>query len=95
MPTLLDLVSFPVRAWTNADFNSIPLLTRSPFNILSSDINHFVRIDVTSLMAEAQRLGLRNLQLRFLLDFVPRRRGWWSSTTAWRATAPLLTVEFR
>jgi hypothetical protein len=61
VPTLLDLVPFPVTGLTSSDFNSVPLLTRTPFNILSSDINNFVRIDVTSLMVEAQRLGLRDL----------------------------------
>jgi hypothetical protein len=94
VPTLIDLVPFPVSGLTSADFDSTPLLTRSPFDIFSSDINNSVRIDVTSLMTEAQRLGHRNLQLRFLLDF--------SATTGLveiddgaAAFAPQLTVEFR
>jgi hypothetical protein len=69
VPTLLDLVPFPVTGLTSGDFNSAPLLTRSLFNIRTLDINNFVRIDVTSLMVEAQRLGLRDLQLRFLPGF--------------------------
>ena len=75
VPTLLDLVTFPVTGLDSADFNAAPQLTRSPFDILSSDINHFVRIDVTSLMVEAQRQGVSNLQLRFLLDFVAGASG--------------------
>lgn len=95
VPTLLDLVPFPVTGLTSADFNSAPQLTRSPFNILSSDINHFVRIDVTSLMVEAQRQGVSNLQLRFLLDFVAGASGLVTIDDGPTATAPLLTVEFR
>ncbi len=94
VPTLLDLVSFPITGLTSADFDSIPLLTRSPFNILSSDINNSVRIDVTSLMVEAQRLGLSNLQLRFLLDF-SAVTGLVVIDDGAAATAPLLTVAFR
>jgi len=95
VPTLLDLVSFPVTGLTSADFNSVPLLTRTPFNILSSDINNFVRIDVTSLMSEAQDRGLRNLQLRFLLDFVLGASGLVELDDGVAGRAPLLTVEYR
>ena len=95
VPTLLDLVSFPVTGLTSADFNSVPLLTRPSFDILRSDINQFVRIDVTSLMVEAQRRGLRNLQLRFLLDFIPGAAGLVEINDGARGTAPLLTVEFQ
>ena len=95
VPTLLDLVSFPITGLTTADFASVPLLTRAPFDILSSDINNSVRIDVTSLMVEAQRLGVSNLQLRFLLDFVPGAAGLVVLDDGAAATAPLLTVEFR
>jgi hypothetical protein len=95
VPTHLDLVTFPITGLTSGDFNSTPLLTRSPFNILSSDINHSVRIDVTSLMVEAQRRGDSNLQLRFLLDLVPGASGLVQLDDSVAATAPLLTVEFR
>jgi hypothetical protein len=94
VPTLLDLVPFPVTGLTSADFNSVPLLTRTPFNIRSSDINNFVRIDVTSLMVEAQRLGLRDLQLRFLLDLVATS-GLVQLDDGVLGRAPLLTVEFQ
>jgi len=95
VPTLLDLVSFPITGLTTVDFASVPLLTRAPFDILSSDIGNFVRIDVTSLMVEAQRLGLSNLQLRFLLDFVPGAAGLVVLDDGVAGRAPLLTVEFR
>jgi hypothetical protein len=68
VPTLLDLVPFPITGLTPTDFDSDPIATRTPFNLFRSDIGNFVRIDVTSLMAETQRQGLQDLQLRFLLD---------------------------
>jgi hypothetical protein len=95
VPTLLDLVPFPVTGLTSADFNSAPSLTRTPFDIRGSDINKSVLIDVTSLMAEAQRQGVSNLQLRFLLDFVPGASGLVEFDDGVAARAPLLTVEFR
>ena len=95
VPTVLDLVPFPVTGLTSVDFDSTPLLTRSPFDILRSDINNFVRIDVTSLMVEAQRRGLRNLQLRFLLDFIPGAAGLVELDDGSSGRAPQLTVEFR
>jgi hypothetical protein len=95
VPTLLDLVPFPVTGLTSVDFDSAPLLTRPSFNLLRSDINNPVRIDVTSLMREAQRRGLRDLQLRFLLDFVPGASGLVEFDDGLAGRAPLLTVEYR
>jgi len=95
VPTLLDLVPFPVTGLTSADFNTAPLLTRTPFDILRSDINNFVRIDVTSLMVEAQRRGLRDLQLRFLLDLVPGASGLVQLDDGVLGRAPLLTVVYQ
>ncbi|MGA8753607.1 hypothetical protein [Candidatus Deferrimicrobium sp.] len=94
VPTLLDLVPFPATGLTSADFDSAPLLTRSLFDIRTLDINNFVRIDVTSLMREAQRLGLRDLQLRFLLDLVAPS-GLVQLDDGVAGSAPLLTVEYR
>src|SRR5512139_582303 len=62
VPTLLDLVPFPVTGLTSTDYDSVPLLTRPPFDLFRSDVSNSVRIDVTSLMVEAQRRGFRNLQ---------------------------------
>ena len=53
-----------------------------------------VLIDVTSLMVEAQRLGLRDLQLRFIIeDFLAP--GVVQLDDGVQARAPLLTVEYR
>ena len=96
VPTLVDLVPFPITHLRPADFNSIPFATRSPFNFLAADINNFVRIDVTSLMLEAQRQGLKNFQVRFLLDLVPGADGLVEiSDGPSLNTAPILTVEYR
>jgi hypothetical protein len=94
VPTLLDLVSFNPLGLAQEDFNSVPLATRAPFDILSSDIGNFVRIDVTSLMVEAQRLGLRNLQLRFLIESLAAT-GVVVLDDGVTGREPLLTVEFR
>ena len=50
-------------------------------------------IDVTPLMAEAQRLGLRDFQVRLLLDF-SAFSGLVEIDDSIAATVPLLTVEF-
>ena len=94
VPTLLDLVPFSIGGLISADFNSAPLLTRPLFDIRTLDINNIVRIDVTSLMVEAQRLGMRDLQLRFLLDF-PEVAGLVVLDDGVQGRAPLLTVRFR
>ncbi|MBI5419533.1 MAG: hypothetical protein HZA60_05545 [Deltaproteobacteria bacterium] len=96
VPTLLDLVTYPVTGPTAVDFNSPPLTPTSfrTLNFFAADEGNFVRIDVTPLMKEAQRQGLRNFQLRFLLDFVPGAAGLVTIADAGAGTAPLLTVEF-
>jgi hypothetical protein len=94
VPTLLDLVPFSVAGLTSADFNRAPLLTRTPFNINSNpDLGNFVRIDVTSLMIEAQNRGDRSLQLRFVPASLAPGRVVLYDDLADRA--PLLTVEYR
>ncbi len=94
VPTLLELVTYPVSGLTPADFDSPPLLGRPPFDLFPGDVNNFVRIDVTSLMAEAQRLGLRHLQLRLLLDF-SAASGLAVLDDGVIDRAPLLTVAYR
>jgi hypothetical protein len=95
VPTLLDLVPFPITGLTPTDFDSLPLATLGPFDFFRSDIQNFVRIDVTPLMEETQAKGLRDLQLRLLLDFVPEAAGWVRLEDGEDSTAPLLTVEYR
>mgnify|MGYP006864900655 FL=1 len=96
VPTLLDLVPFPMTGLEATDFDSLPIATRAPFDFFRSDIGHHVRIGVTSLMAEAQSLELPDLQLRLLLDFVPEAAGLVELDDGANANlAPLLTVEYR
>lgn len=66
VPVLLDLVKYPVTGLTPTDYFTDPLGVRA-FEIFNSDTGRDVNIDVTSLMREAQRLGLADFQLRFLL----------------------------
>ncbi|MBI5577268.1 MAG: hypothetical protein HY896_13030 [Deltaproteobacteria bacterium] len=95
VPTLLDLITYdPVTGPVAGDFtNPTPLAFRS-LDFLATDAGNLVRIDVTSLMREAQRLGLRNFQLRFLLDLVPGAAGLVTISDSESSTAPLLTVEY-
>ncbi len=95
VPTLLDLVPFSVTGLTSADFIRAPLLTRTPFDIGPSDFNHFVRIDVTSLMIEAQNRGFRNLQLRFLPASLAPGLVMLDDGGIVAGREPLLTVEYR
>lgn len=67
VPVLLDLVEYPVTTGlAPADYSSPPLAVRA-FEIFNFDTGTDVNIDVTPLMREAQRLGLADFQLRFLL----------------------------
>ena len=68
VPTFLDLVRYSFRGLAAADFNAVPLATRPEFDFFSSDVGNFVRIEVTSLMQEAQLQGLLDFQLRFSRD---------------------------
>jgi hypothetical protein len=95
VPTLVDLVPFPLTGLTPTDFDSLPITTRAPFDFYRSDLGAYVRIDVTPLMLEAQRLGFADLQLRFLLDFVPDVSGLVEIDDGPASSAPLLTVEFQ
>jgi len=97
VPTLLELVSFPITTGlTPTDFDSSPIASRTPFNLFRSDIDNFVQIDVTSLMEETQRLGLPDLQLRFLLDFIEGAVGLVELYDGDDPSgAPLLTVEYQ
>jgi len=69
VPTLLDLVSYPITGLRVDDFDSFPLLFQS-INFYASDMGKIISIDVTPLMRETQRLGLSDFQVRFLLDFI-------------------------
>lgn len=97
VPTLIDLVQYPISGLTQGDYNSDPLVSRA-LDFLSSDVDRpAVAIDVTPLMREAQRLGLLDFQVRFLLDFVPNAFGFVGidDRPTVVLTAPLLIVEFQ
>ena len=95
VPTLLDLVPYPVSGLRPQDFNSPPLVFRR-LDFFRSDQGNFVAIDVTPLMQEAQRLGLSDFQVRFLLDFSVSDIGFIGIEDLPQVTitAPLLTVEY-
>lgn len=94
IPTLTDLVSYPIFQLRPEDFDSPPLLTQA-LNFFAADQGNFVSIDVTLLMREAQRLGLADFQVRFLLDFTTDIGlvGIEDRPTV-SITAPLLTVTY-
>ena len=102
IPTLMDLVTFPIGGLTAADFNSPPLQfpdgtdASLRFNFFSSDQGNYVLIDVTPLMKETQRRGLPDLQVRLLVDFVANTGLIGIEDRPNIAmTAPQLTVRFR
>jgi len=94
VPTLIDLVVYPISGLEVADYDSRPLLTRR-VNFFRSDQGKFVSIDITGLMREAQGRGLADLQLRFILDLAVNS-GFVSieDRPTVTLTAPLLTVEY-
>ncbi len=71
IPTFLDLVQYPFRALSAADFNT-PILTPTSFrtlNFFDTDRGNFVSIDVTPLMQEAQVPPvLLDFQVRFSVE---------------------------
>lgn len=95
VPTLLDLVSYPIAGLRAEDFDLAPFLSQS-LDFFASDEGHFVSIDVTPLMQKAQSLGLTDFQLRFVLDFdaIIGFAGIEDLPTD-PNTAPLLTVRYR
>jgi hypothetical protein len=73
IPIRIDLVSFQPPTLITSDFdrNSLrPLATTTIIPPISqADLGQHVFVDVTSLMTEAQRLGLPDFQIRILEDF--------------------------
>ncbi|MGH8136635.1 MAG: hypothetical protein ACREVV_00350 [Steroidobacteraceae bacterium] len=102
IPILIDLVSFQPPTLIATDFDRTlqpPLAsTRVSPPISSSDVGTYVSVDVTSLMAEAQRLGLPDFQVRIMEDLGPPIAALITiddTTGASRsAHAPLLTVSY-
>lgn len=96
VPAFIDLVQYPITGLRAQDFDSPPLAFRS-LDFFGSDQGNFVAIDVTPLMQEAQRLGLIDFQLRFLLDFTLTDIGFIGieDRPGITLTAPLLIVEYQ
>lgn len=70
VPTVIELVSYRSGVLQETDFDSSPIVSISlSLNFYTSDADNYVAIDVTPLMKEAQRLGLLDFQLRFVLDY--------------------------
>jgi hypothetical protein len=96
IPTIIDLVSYPIGALRPTDFDSEPLSEYSlALDFFAEDMESYVAIDVTELMAEAQRLGLLDFQVRFTLDFSTANGlvGIQDLPTV-SITAPLLSVTY-
>jgi hypothetical protein len=102
LPILIDLVSFQPPTMIASDFDRTlqPALasTRISPPISGADVGAHVSVDVTSLMVEAQRLGLADFQVRIMEDLgpaIPVLMVVDDTTGASRsARAPLLTVTY-
>ena len=66
LPMRIDLVSLQPPTLFATDFNRT-LLISTTIQIFPSDFGNHVRVDVTSLMEEAQRRGLLDFQVRILV----------------------------
>jgi len=95
IPTLLDLVEYPVTGLRAQDFSSPPLTFRS-LDFFLADRGNYIAIDVTPLMREAQRLRLSDFQVRFQMDSSLTDFGFigLDDRPTVTLTAPLLTVEY-
>jgi len=98
VPVIVDLVSYP-QPLLAVDFGGAFLATTTILPpITSLDVGNHVRVNVTALMQEAQRLGLAHFQLRLLQGPGGTATGLVqiNDTTAINrpALAPLLTVVY-
>jgi hypothetical protein len=92
---LIDLVSFQPPTLIAGDFDrhvQPPIMTL-PMDIVAADEGIIIAVDVTSLMIEAQRLDLPDLQLRFLQDSLASA-GLVEIRDGDFATAPQLSVHY-
>jgi len=98
VPTLIDLVQYPLSGLRPSDYDSLPLgnVVGKTF-FTSADIGFDVSFDVTPLMQEAQRRGFSDFQVRFQMDFSLTDIGFigLDDRPTVTLTAPLLTVEYR
>jgi hypothetical protein len=102
VPVRVELVSFQPPTLLPTDFDRtlqppLAYTTISP-QLSAADVGTYVPIDVTSLMVEAQRMGLPDFQVRIMEDLGPPIDGLFSINDATGANrsarAPLLTVTY-
>ncbi|HEY5995675.1 MAG TPA: hypothetical protein VIU29_01575 [Candidatus Deferrimicrobiaceae bacterium] len=102
VPTLLDLIAYSTRTGPvyATDFNSLPLTATSfrTFDIVrNTDLNNFVRIDVTPLVQDAIALGRNEVQFRLMYSLSAALQNGlvgFDDDPAIAATAPLLTISY-
>lgn len=97
VPTLLDLVAYPLSGPTQADYASAPVTPSAfrTFDVFTADTSNFVRIDVTPLVREAVARGFNDVQFRLMYDFVPSPvDGVVEIDDGPASTAPLLTIVY-
>jgi hypothetical protein len=103
IPIRIDLVSFLPPTLISTDFDrtiqpALATTTISP-SISAADVGGHVAVDVTPLMAEAQRLGLPDFQVRILEELGPVSPGLIeiNDTTGagQESVAPLLSVTYQ
>ncbi len=97
IPIRIDLISFPPPLITSDfDLGIQPALAITTLPILSTDVNHHVIVDVTSLMEQAQNLSLPDFQVRILEDLRATAPGLIEIDEGLNLVdlAPLLTVEY-
>ena len=97
VPTLIDLVQYPLSGLRPSDYDSPPLgnVVGKTF-FTSTKIGFDFTFDVTPLMQEAQFRGFSDFQVRLLLDFLPGAIGLVSIEDLPNVviSAPLLTVKY-
>ena len=96
IPIRIELVAYPPQTLQPLyyDRNFLPPLAFTTITISSANVLRNVRIDVTSLMVEAQRRGLPDFQIRILEDDFFVFRGLIEIDDATINRAPLLTVTY-
>lgn len=102
IPIRIDLISMqsPILVVTDFDRTIQPALASTTITppISQSDFGQHIVVDVTSLMVEAQRLGLADFQIRILEDLGPVAPGFIeindTTGTNQGALAPLLEVTY-
>lgn len=103
VPIRIELVAFQPPTLIGTDFNRsvLPPLAAVVVsgNVTAADIGHFVPVEVTPLMVQAQQRGLIDFQVRIMEDLGPASFTLIEiddATTADRPQrAPLLTVTYR